>query len=731
MITKAGMSESSRALISIGFFDRIARAVHLVLGASVCFTAIAAHRYLKAASDDLTGPLALLDHAFDFWVALGISALLLSVGYTIGKRFSLEYQNPAEEISFSLFLGTGIVGLSVLFLGLCGLLKPWPVIGLLGAYLVLSTRDVPELYRTLTRGIRGALATRESIILTCLFLSLLALLVLRTATPPRIADELIYHLPVPQQFVEHGRVFPSFDNSLGNIPFLIHMIYAVCLLAGSDIAAKLISLLLALSSALAVYGFCIRFLTRRIGIVAIFAFFAAGAVVELAVTVRIDVSLAGMLFASTYAMIVYLTSRRQGWLWLSAVLAGFSLGIKHTAGLWLIFIGVMYLVETIRNRQPLSRVLRLGVAYASLALAVASPWYIKNAIWFHNPMYPFITGEVASFGANGIRYFNAEDERKLDAHFEAASRERPDVVAALEDELNKIVASRVPRYPMRLWEFFLRPNAYLMAEPYQFPNYLFLVIPLIVLLKPDKLVLWLLAISLAFVFSVTLTSWIARYLLPAYPALTIVAAYTLTTISSRLKDRISLARKLPEYAVAGALAVIVATSVASMRYFNSPSYLAGKLSRHQFLLSLRDYRAMTFINLQLPASAKVMTLGVQMNYGLKREYLTDESWFATKWRRLLVHNISLEEVNQQLKDEGFTHILYNPTLFRFAARMGIDGTGGMNLIAHTEDSASSEPHKLGLEYSILRNWSTFTVYKERFLEPVYSDDYGYQVLRIK
>jgi hypothetical protein len=56
--------------------------------------------------------------------------------------------------------------------------------------------------------------------------------------------------------------------------------------------------------------------------------------------------------------------------------------------------------------------------------------------------------------------------------------------------------------------------------------------------------------------------------------------------------------------------------------------------------------------------------------------------------------------------------------------MGIEGTGGMNLI--TKNNAAD-----GLEYQLLRNWATFTLYKNRFLEPQYSDEWGYQVLRIK
>jgi hypothetical protein len=48
------------------------------------------------------------------------------------------------------------------------------------------------------------------------------------------------------------------------------MIYAVCLMAKADIAAKLISLAIAVVSSFALYGFCVRFLTRRTAVVAMF-----------------------------------------------------------------------------------------------------------------------------------------------------------------------------------------------------------------------------------------------------------------------------------------------------------------------------------------------------------------------------------------------------------------------------------------------------------------------------
>jgi hypothetical protein len=385
-------------------------------------------------------------------------------------------------------------------------------------------------------------------------------------------------------------------------------------------------------------------------------------------------------------------------------------------------------VETIRSHQTLVKTVQLGVVYTVIALAVASPWYIKNAVWFHNPIYPFGTGEVATFGADGIRYFNAEDDQKLDRYFEAAQKEIPDVVAAQQHELREAAESRLARHPMRLWEFFFQPYTYLMAEPHQFPNYLFLIVPFVILLKPTKWIGWLLILSLAFVFSVTLTSWIARYLVPAYPSLTIVAAYTLTALATRLETKMpALARRLPVYTVAMLLATIVAICAASMRQFKSHHFVAGNISRRTFLTVLPSYQPLDFINRRLPQDARVLSIGAQMSYGLERPYFADESWFATKWRRLLIQATSLDDVNQQLKAQGFTHILYNPSLFSFAVHMGVEGTGGMNLMAKERDN----PARSGLEYQVLRNWSTFELYKKTYLEDVYSDEHGYEVLRIK
>ena len=708
-------------------------------------TLVYAHIRL-AGSENYVGMLGPLDRAFDLAFAASLTVLVISLGRALARALNLKFLGAAETFCFSLFLGTGVFGLTILLLGLVGILRPLPV-GLVSLLILILTRkEVVILYRLLVRSL-GILATTKGKFLLALFGCFTLLLILRASTPPYVFDENIYHMPVTAEFVKQGRVIPCFNNSMGNQPFLIHMIYAVCLLAGSDIAAKFFSLILALATALSLYAFSQRFLSPRIGILAAFSFFAAGMVTEVAVTTRVDVSVAGMLFVATYSMINYLETSRRGWLWLSALLAGFSLGIKHSAALWILLIGALYVVESLlKKRHDAKTVLKRGIVYGVIAIAIASPWYLKNYVWFGNPFYPFFTGELAEFGSHGLRYFDKEDEHKLDTHFNLARVEAPALVQAEEKALSENAQYRPERHPMRPWELYLKPNIYLMAEGRHLPNYLFLIIPLLFVFPRNRWILWLLALSCCYFVMATWTSWIARFLLPTYPALTIVMAYTVACSSDWLKEKLPLTRLVPAFVVAAALLFVVFNCVLSLRETQSLRYVSGRLSRSDFMLSFPYYRPIEFINRQLPSDARVLSIGAQMTYGMRRDYEADETWYTTKWRRLLIRNNSLQAVNEDLKRQGIAYVLYTPDLFLFAAQMGLDNGQAVPseprpLVAmlmgrqtgQTSDGASGfeEAKRLGSDFPLLRSWTTFGLYRNKFLDTVYSDENGYRIYRIR
>jgi dolichyl-phosphate-mannose-protein mannosyltransferase len=690
--------------------------LYLPIILAVAAAAIYAHVRVSQAGLDYTGPLALLDRLFDLLFTVFILATAFCAGRAAARLFAIKFAGAAEELAFSTMIGSGALGLGMLGLGLAGQLRPIPVALFILLLVAVARGEVKSLLSVAQSLRRSAAATKGSRALAALFAFLILLLVVRAAAPPHNYDEAIYHLSVSKLFAQRGSVFPVEDNWAGNMPFLVQMIYAIFLLAKADIAAKFFSLFLGVTCAVALYGFSARFLNRTVGLISMFAFFGAGMVIEVAVTTRIDLSLAGMLFLAAYAMMAHLESGERGWLYASAILSGLSLGIKYSAGGWVALIVVMYLVESLRaKRETLTTILKRSVMFGAIALALTSPWLIKNLVWFHNPVYPFVTGEAAEFGADGPRYFNAEDEQRLQAHFQAAQIERQQDIARIASELVNEAATREQRYPLRFWEYFIWPDKYNMAEPYHDPNYLFLAAPLLIFLRKPRWLVWLTVFAVGFFLFAASSTWIARILLPVYPALTIIAAFVLAELVARVKARAPIIAALPAALVAVAVGSAVFVSAAQTYNAGGLSFITGSLSRREFMRAAFYYPPIDFINRSTLKDARVMMIGAQMCYDLERDYLADVNWDTTEWRRLLARNPTLDDAHQDLKRRGVTHILFSPGLFKFAAKMGRNGL----------PDVSHSTAKSGVDYQEqFRNWATFDHYRSRYLVPVFThNDY--------
>jgi hypothetical protein len=407
-----------------GAEKRLSRSAISVISACsavlIAASAFALYAHLKILPERFNyhGSLALGARLFDLLLAVGLALLSLGVGRYVCGRLKVEFSGVAEELVFSVLMGAGVIGMGVMALGLAGLLRAAAVAPLLLVFLLLSIRRLGDPRALLHKGVKEFTGAKWLIAVVLLFAILITPLLLRAATPPYSPDEGIYQLAVPKLFVEQGRIFPTYDNFSGNMPMLIHMHYVVCLMAKAEIAAKIFSLLLAVTTAFMLYAFGKRFFGRVTGVFALFGFFAAGMVVEVAVTARIDVALAGMLFGATYALIVWLETQSRGWLYIAGTLGGFSLSIKYSAALWLLLLGVMLLVEKVGRTLVSSKsgqtkvcpTIKDCILFFSIAVIIASPWYVKNAVWFHNPVYPYFTGEVAEYETGKLRYFNLEDE---------------------------------------------------------------------------------------------------------------------------------------------------------------------------------------------------------------------------------------------------------------------------------------------------------------------------------
>jgi len=694
---------------------------------------IYAHFRIAAAGEDYTGILLPFDRVFDLLLNLSLVASAFAAGSAMARPLKLSFTGLAEEVAFSIMLGTGIVGLLIFALGILHLFSPVPVVLLFAVLLLLTRRDVLRFYTVLAAAAKTNLGAKQRRGVAILFCALLVLLTLRAALPPHVVDEAIYHLAAPKAFVDAGRIYPLYDNFSGDMPLLAHMFYVVCLIAKADIAARLFSLSLAVSTAIALYAFGTRYFSRKIGTLAMFGIFGAGMFLEVSVTTRVDVTLAGMGFVALYAMINYFETDSRGWLLASALLSGFSLGIKYTAAIWVGLMGVMFLYEClVRKRQAFVTVLARGVLFAVVALASFSPWLAKNYAFFKNPVYPFVTGEVAEHSAEGIRFFNAADERKMDAYLEQSKREIPKTVDVINALMTEAESHREERHPFRVWEFFTNPDRYNMglAEGHHEPNYLFLLAPLLLFLPKQRWIVWFGLISVAFFCFIASTSWIARYYVPIYPVMTLISIYVLVTLADKLKAHAPIAKILPATAVVTTVTLTAFVFVLQFYVSGGASFQMGRLSRREFLQAGFYYPAIDYINHNSPADAKFMLVGAQMGYHLQRPYLAEVGWDTVEWQRLMIRNNSIEDIHEDIKRQGITHFLYSPGLFRFIAAVGREGSGPSGVMY--KGTESERPAK---DYYVqLRNWATFELYRSKYLETLQTfnvADAEYIVLREK
>lgn len=326
------------------------------------------------------------------WIAAGVGRTL------VGKWRVLENLH-LERFVFCTAVGLGIAAYGVLLLGLCGLLSFWPITGLWLGLGLLGHRGLIDNTRDLIRKVRKAEAgTRQdpklfvrAVSMTGLGLALIfvAIAVLSCFKPPDEYswDALAYHLADPKLFLMDHRITSLPTEHHSNFPLLMEMLYTVGLLYDGYTLANLFHFLMALLTGLGMFGFCQRRFGTVGGWCAVIIFWSTPVVLWEAGVSYIELGLGLYTTLACFAAVEALSpvgeeQDRHQWLLLSGITMGFGLGTKYLA---LIPFGIVAVMLLIRSRS-----LRKAVIYGTVALVIGSPWFVKNILITHNPVYPYM-----------------------------------------------------------------------------------------------------------------------------------------------------------------------------------------------------------------------------------------------------------------------------------------------------------------------------------------------------
>jgi hypothetical protein len=226
-----------------------------------------------------------------------------------------------------------------------------------------------------------------------------ALLVAGAVLPPVDFDVLEYHLQVPKEWYQQGRVTFLPHNVYGNMPLGGEMVaaQAMALTPGrlawwwGALAGKLSMACFTLLTTALLYAAGRRFFSARAGAVAALLYISTAWVLRVSINGLNEAVVAYYLFASFYTAKIWWdvrrdrTQRATGLLVLVGLLTGSAVACKYTS-LLLVLVPVVLLVAW--AGWP-----RSGRTVAVLLLAVVAAcglWLGKNWVLTGNPVYPLM-----------------------------------------------------------------------------------------------------------------------------------------------------------------------------------------------------------------------------------------------------------------------------------------------------------------------------------------------------
>lgn len=246
--------------------------------------------------------------------------------------------------------------------------------------------------RVLGRGFRFAsprALPRWELALVALLGVYIAFAVIATAAPISSEDALAYHAAGPALFEASHELRELWWSWESYQPFTVEMLVLDGFLLWDDTQGAFAPFLLGLAALATVVGAAHRIAGRTVALLAGVVFFAQPFMLWQVSSTFVEPGLALALALACWNLWRFAQTGATWCVGLAGLFAGAGAGMKYTgvaAGVVIAAVGLALLRGRLRPVHLL--------AFAAPALAVALPWYVKNAVQTGNPVYPLLFGAV-------------------------------------------------------------------------------------------------------------------------------------------------------------------------------------------------------------------------------------------------------------------------------------------------------------------------------------------------
>ena len=559
--------------------------------------------------------------------------VLLLIFASFGKKmlslFRIRFQSSLDTFVFSIGLGMGTASYITLAIGLTGLIYRSTFLALTIAMLILCRkeiidfcRDLLQMFKVITK---RTWRKREIVYIAILGLFILLNLI-GSIAPPTSADAVKYHLANVKAYMRQRQITYLPYTMFSEVPATFEMLYLFGMVLYNDKVSVLFHYAMGIMLIIAIIAFCREFHHEVPIALSVLVFYSTPMIAWQSTSAFIDLGFAFFSFLSLLSLAKWMREGANMWLVLSAFFTGFAIGCKTFGIFILTALCIVIIYLAIIQKTKLVAVLKQLFLLIGITTAIASPWFLKSFFNTGNPVWPMLSG-----------IFYTRNWNPQAGH----------VIHYMMRDIG--VGYGFIDYFLFPWNLATRGESFDGGE--KFGHLILTFLPFILLFakqKKDKLMISVLIFSWTYFSIMFFISQHARYFLPIFPGLCILAGYAILEIYR--KGRIC------KWVTVTVIAVFLVFNFGVCVVYNAQFFpvVFGLQDRDDFLAEKSwYYKDIAYVNKNLPEDSKILLM-TKFGYYLDRDYI----WGGINEQGLIDYQQmrSAEELLRKLNSLEISHI---------------------------------------------------------------------------